>query len=92
MRWVVLAILLFLSHAAHCLCLKKKCIILTEELGYIIIPNSQLVAGARTLFCTHLLTSLLRCGQLNVPLLCRSLHRADAERGDTAPGVGVVTV
>ncbi len=38
------------------------------------------------LFCTHLLTSLLRCGQLNALLLCCSLHRRDAERGDTAPG------
>ncbi len=38
-------------------------------------------------FVNDLLTSRLRYGQLNALLLCRSLLRIDAERGDTAPGV-----
>ncbi len=35
-------------------------------------------------FINYLLTSLLPYGQLKVLFLCRSLLRADAERGDTA--------
>ncbi len=41
-----------------------------------------------TRFCTHLQTSLLRYGQLNVLLLYRSLLRRDAERGSHCAGRG----
>ncbi len=37
-------------------------------------------------FVNYLLTSLLHYVQLKALFLCRSLHRTDAERGDTAPG------
>ncbi len=68
---MVLAILLF------CVCSLKN---------YAHIYNSKQSVSDRcleTLFCTHLLTSVLRYSQLNALLLCRSLHRTDPKGSRT---------
>ncbi len=61
--------------------------ILTDELCSNLkvqtVSKRQVLGNA---FVNDLLTSLLRYGQLNALLLCCSLHRTDAERGDTALG------
>ncbi len=75
-----------LSHSAHCLCLSDKLSILTDELcSYLkvqTVSKQQMFGNA--VFVNDLLTSRLLYGQLKVLFLCRSLLRADAEKGDTA--------
>ncbi len=74
------------SHSAHCLCLSNELSILTDKLcSYLkvqTVSKQQMLGNA--VFVNYLLMSRLLYGQLKVLFLCRSLLRADAERGDTA--------
>ncbi len=74
------------SHSGHCLCLSNELSILTDKLcSYLkvqTVSKQQMFGNA--VFVNDLLTSRLLYGQLKVLFLCRSLLRADAEKGDTA--------
>ncbi len=78
---MVLAILLF------CLIQRTACIWVTNyahiNRRIMFIFKSPNTGAWKLCFVNDLLTSVF--SQLNALLLCRSLHRTDAERGDTSP-------